>query len=339
MLRPDRLLSVALAFEGTVPDWVEIIPATPDGRDGRAWTLDDPATVAAETLADGQPVPVDWEHATEIKAPQGEEAPAAGWIEELQARNGALWGRVAWTPRATEQISRREYRFLSPAILYEADSRRIRRISSVALTNKPNFALPALNREAPSMTLPLAVCTALGLAADASEAQAVEKIDALKGDLTTALNRAETPPLEKFVPRADYDAALNRATVAEATLAGERRVKLDADIDAAINGAMQAGKITPATKGFYTGLCRRDGGLDEFRKFLDAAPVVLSPAAVVTGQAKTAIAADGDLLKAECSQQWNADESLRKEFGSVDAYIAYRRADASGRVRIAGGAK
>lgn len=57
---------------------------------------------------------IDWEHATEVAAPKGEPAPAAAWIDQLELRSGALWGHVAWTPRAGEQVVAREYRFVSP---------------------------------------------------------------------------------------------------------------------------------------------------------------------------------------------------------------------------------
>lgn len=35
-------------------------------------------------------LPVDMEHSTEIKAPNGEPAPAVGWIEDLEDRGGAV---------------------------------------------------------------------------------------------------------------------------------------------------------------------------------------------------------------------------------------------------------
>ncbi|MNN95005.1 Mu-like prophage I protein [compost metagenome] len=51
---------------------------------------------------------MDWEHAIEILAPAGQPAPAAGWFDQLEIREGALWGRVAWTPRAAAQVVSRE---------------------------------------------------------------------------------------------------------------------------------------------------------------------------------------------------------------------------------------
>ncbi len=161
---------------GPPPEWVEIIPAGPrvTGRDGRSWVfgLAEGQAVITAFSGNGGPLPVDWEHASEHRAPRGEEAPAAGWITALELRNGALWGRVEWTPRAAEQISRREYRFLSPVFLFNKNTGSIIKLSSVALTNNPNLYLAALNHAmpggfgapvAPQFTeVELAVCRALG---------------------------------------------------------------------------------------------------------------------------------------------------------------------------------
>lgn len=335
----DRL-HVALLFssDAPVPEWIPLIPASPAGRDGRSWPQIDADAIAAESLAESEMIPVDWEHSTELRAPKGEEAPASGWVTALENRDGALWGKIDWTPRAAAQIAGREYRFVSPTILFEPDSRRIRRLSGVALTNRPNFALPALNAKETFMSL-TALCTALNVDTSSTEAQLVEKITGMKAELASAVNRAESPPLERFIPRADYDAALVRATNAEQALASERSSKLGADVDAVIGEAMRAGKITPATKDFYVSLCLAENGsrLPEFRKFLEAMPIVVSPAPVLAGAANSiSIPVDGDLLKAECSRQWASDPGLHREFGSMEIFLAYRRAIDSGRAKIFG---
>ena len=101
-------LSVALAVcaqlpaEGTVPEWIELLPSGRQvkGQDGREWLNDRPDAVIAEFNRLGRPLPLDLEHSTEKQAPQGLPAPAVGWIEELKARDGgSVWGRVAWTPK------------------------------------------------------------------------------------------------------------------------------------------------------------------------------------------------------------------------------------------------
>lgn len=153
-IQQAALCTVELAA-GQPPEWVEIIPAGPrvTGRDGRSWVfgLAEGQAVVTAFSSNGGPLPVDWEHATEYRAPKGREAPAAGWITALELRNGALWGRIDWTPRAAAQISRREYRFLSPVFLFGKNSGSILKLVSVALTNNPNLYLAALNQVTPGM--------------------------------------------------------------------------------------------------------------------------------------------------------------------------------------------
>jgi phage I-like protein len=100
------------------PQWVMLIPAGEfSGRDGRGpFRLADPARVIAATDALGLTagVPIDYDHATDFAAPKGRPAPAAGWIRELAERDGALWGRVEWTPHGAKAITSREYRYISP---------------------------------------------------------------------------------------------------------------------------------------------------------------------------------------------------------------------------------
>jgi len=86
------------------PDWIQLIPAGSfRGRDGRGpYVLDDPGAVIAATnaLRMRAGIPIDYDHATDFAAPNGNPAPAAGWITEFAIRDGAIWGRVEWTERA-----------------------------------------------------------------------------------------------------------------------------------------------------------------------------------------------------------------------------------------------
>ena len=277
------LNSQVIPAEASAPDWIDLVPAGQvNGRDGRGWVNDAPDAIVAAFNSSGLDIPIDVEHATEIKAPQGEPAPAAGWIKELQAQNGAVRGRVEWTDAGRDLVSSKAYRYVSPVIVFERASDRIVKLTSVGLTNRPNLSLPALNRQLPeekgnSMKNAL---VALGLPDSATEEQAVDRIAALKNDLATALNRADAPTLEKFVPRADHDAALSRAANAEQKLAEVQGQILETAINAEIDAALKAGKITPATVEYHKAQCRQEGGLDRFKAFCQAAPVVAADDAV-----------------------------------------------------------
>lgn len=274
-------LNVRLPEDGTVPEWVELIPAgdVVTGKDRRQWANPDPAAVVAASLSDGDDLPIDWEHSTEHKGPYGHRAPAAGWITAMEIRDGAIWARIDWTEDGETDIRKRRYRYLSPVFRYTKVGKRIVNITSVGLTNKPNLRLTALNRrdetlEEETMPLPNALCQALGLAEDATEDQAVTAVSGLKGELATAKNRAESPSLEQFVPRSDYDKALNRAETAETKVKESEATALETEIETALNSALEAGKITPGSVEYHKAQCRTEGGLERFKSYVGTAPEV-----------------------------------------------------------------
>lgn len=272
----------ATVSDGKAPEWVELIPPGPNvtGRDGRQWLFDEQAGTLVQSSFLGRAIdlPIDWEHATQHRASKGESAPAAGWIKQLELRNGALWGLVDWTPRASEQVINREYRFLSPVFDFDPDTTRIARLVSAGLTNKPNFLLTALNQEnteVTPVTLSPALLTALGLPATATEEQAIAATTQLKA--TAQAVNTEKPNLEQFMPRADYDSVLQRATNAEQALAEQKKTEHTKQVNALITSATQAGKITPATVDYHRAACQDETGLARFKAFVDAAPVVAPP--------------------------------------------------------------
>lgn len=269
-------LSLNFQLQGTaLPEWLPLIPAGDlVGRDGRRWRNANPQAVVDAFSANRAPLPIDYEHATELRGPKGEEAPAAGWIESLELRDGAIWGRVEWTPRAAEMVKAREYRFYSPAFLH-SEAGVVTALSSVGLTNKPNLEVPSLNRNQETPMSLTAIRQALGLNPEATEADAVVAINQLKTDHQAALNRAASPPLDQFVPKADHELALNRATAAEQKLAAIEDERRGQAIEDAIQGALDAKKIAPASADYYRAMCRTEGGLDEFTRFIDTAPAIV----------------------------------------------------------------
>lgn len=284
----SKKLKFALNFElpadGSVPEWIQLIPAgrIVTGRDGRSWLNDNPAGIIASFAGNEAPIPVDIEHATEIRAPEGNAAPAMAWVEEMKDRDGgSVWGKAEWTPKGREMVANKEYRYLSPVLIYERASGRIVGISSVGLTNKPNLFLNALNREESNQkeeNMDKELLAALGLPETATMAQALNAIATLKSDLATARNRTETPSLDKYVPRADYDAAVGKATNAEQKLRERDAADLEKGINTEIDAALKAGKITPATAEYHKAQCRQEGGLERFKQFVAAAPVVVADA-------------------------------------------------------------
>lgn len=261
---------IALNADGGAPEWIELIPAGRDvvGFDGRNWIMDDADRVVTAFNNRGRPVPLDWEHATQIKASRGEEAPAAGWIERLDNRGGAIWGRVTWTDKGRESVASRAYRFVSPAFDFNPVTRVIRALVHAGLTNQPNLRLAALNRTDPEEEAPIMttkpITDALGLVDGASAEQCVTAINALKTDRRTALNRAEKPDPEKYIPKADYDLALNKLGTYETAENTRREAEIVEAVDAVI--AVGDPACPPANRDDYLAMCRQEGGLERFRK-------------------------------------------------------------------------
>lgn len=319
-----------VALDSGVPDWIQLLPAGPaiTGHDGRSWRLPDPQPLITAFQARQRPLVIDWEHASEHRAPVGLDAPAAGWIDQLEARHGAVWGHVEWTERAKQQIAAKEYRFISPVFTYQKADSAIAQLVSAGLTNQPNLNLTALNREESPVSLLNALRVALDLTGTPDEEQVVAAAKALKTELATARNAAATPALDKFVPRADYDAALAQASNAEARLSEIEKARQAQEITALIESALHARKITPATKDFYIAVCQQADGIAQFKAFLDKAPALVGDP---SGLGDKPLPQPGDP-----AVEFAANAALRAEFGDVEIYKAYRAAVASGRAAILG---
>lgn len=292
------------------PDWVPFLPS-PDsqgrivGEDGRWWQVKDPRALCSGVK---RKLPIDINHSSELQGKLGGESPAVAWMPEFQVRpDGSTWARADWNERGANAVKSREYGFISPTFDFNGKTREITRFISAALTNEPNFTQLALNARAnEDTTMMLAELLALlNLPATASVEDAARAINTMKADLQRATNAAAQPPLEKFVPRADYDAVVLRATNAETAVQTEAKRQHDAAADAEVDAAIKAGKVAPATKDFYRATCSTKEGLESFRSFIKGAPVVVSTKESVTGSAPEGNAgADGltDSQRAICAK-------------------------------------
>lgn len=207
--RADELPSgaeVTLCFVGLpaeVPEWIELVPGGAiAGADGRAFVNDRPQDfIALSTKL--QRIKgawaIDFDHQLQLAVSEnvGGTAPAAGWIVELENRNGAIWGKVEWTDLGSEAVGKKRYRGISPVFAFDKKSKRALGLVSAALTNNPNLNLVALNaqgrssqpsnQETNSMDW---IKKLLGLAEDASDdavKAALNSFIALTGALAAAL--------------------------------------------------------------------------------------------------------------------------------------------------------
>lgn len=125
---------------------VQLLPAGEfRARDGRphdvpAWRMD--AAIAQRLIADlnarNTDVVIDYEHQTLYSALNGQAAPAAGWLKNVEWIEGkGLFATDArWTARARQMIDAEEYRYISPVFKYDSTGAPVR-LLHVALTNDP----------------------------------------------------------------------------------------------------------------------------------------------------------------------------------------------------------
>lgn len=297
--------AIALNAEGKAPDWIMLIPAgrLVVGRDGRQFTVYDPAAIIAAT-ARHLPLPVDYMHDFENRKP-GDVTPAAGWIEAMEVRDGAIWGNVKWTTKATASIADLEYRFISPAFLHTDDrDARIISLTSAGLVHRPNFVMPALNNQQdPVMDKDL--LKALGLAETADTAAAIAAVNAL-----------QTPSPTRYVPRADYDQVLARATNAERQLAEAGKAQAQAAAEQLVDKGITDGKIAPASRDHYLKLALNSRA--DVEALLASAPAILKTGADDTlAKGDPAKGASGltETQKAMCDQMGLTEEQFLKAQG------------------------
>ncbi len=314
-----RTTSCAVELPGGAPEWIQLLPAGDvRSRDGRRWRLDAPVNVIAASLerAGATDIPIDYEHQTDLAPDNGQPAPAAGWIKALEARAGAIWGRVEWTERAAEHIRQREYRYVSPTFIHGKNGR-IKMIMRAALTNSPALDLQALAKTEEDnpmkQTLIDKILNKLGLKASATDA-----------DVEQALANLEAPPADEAAKADDVDAlsqvaaaiGLDGEVSADAIVAKAKalREQMDAassvdpqayvprsEFDAAakqlaalqeqtaaakatavVDVAVAAGKVSPAQRGWALAYAKADGG--GFDKYVVASPVIVAPEAIGTGK-------------------------------------------------------
>lgn len=130
----------------TVPDWIQLLPNSAEftAVDGREFIIKDALEIISVSVRKNVDINIDYEHS--IKDKTKDIKPAAGWIKELAIRDNAIWGRVEWTPKATQMITNKEYRYLSPLLstIPTIDGKHmINKIVNVALTNYPALEMSA----------------------------------------------------------------------------------------------------------------------------------------------------------------------------------------------------
>lgn len=281
-----------------------------DGRPGpgKAWKLNDEQgqRLAAQLNTDlaEEPLVIDYEHQTFNKEKNGQPAPAAGWVRQVEWLTGkGLVAAVDWTKRALGLIADGEYKYISPVIRFDRDTHTVTGLQMAALTNTPALkgmdavqaALTALNgaddepatHEDHPMKLTLAALAALlGNAAliNADDATAASAIKAWKPApaplpeaLTTALGLQAGADEVAALSAVNALKTPSTATVQLVTTLQAQVAELTTRINAeqvakTVDEAIAAGKLTAAQRDQYIQLGNKD--LAMLTAIVAAAPVI-----------------------------------------------------------------
>lgn len=192
-LRSDIALMTALSLPervgDAVPEWVHILPksggpiATHKG-DG-PYRYASASELIAASMGRKQRVIVDVNHSTFLQGALGGDAPAVGYITEMEERGDGIWAHIDWTSKGHALMSDRAYWGVSPVFRHTKDGD-ITAILNVSLTNEPNLrGLTALNQES-EMDFLTRLAEILGLAADATEDDVAAAVTTMYSELQEA---------------------------------------------------------------------------------------------------------------------------------------------------------
>lgn len=306
---------------------VRILPAgqfkSSDGsgrpHDVSAWMMDAEAAaiLIARNAARKSRRVVDYEHQTFRAAENGKPAPAAGWIDSLEWREGdGLYASIEWTDAAAKMIAAGEYRFLSPVFPYDSTGRPID-IRAAGLTNDPGldgltdlaalsafFSTTSAEETAVNELLKKLLGT-LGLPETTSEADALSGVAALKAkadqqttQIATLTAQVGVVDPSKYVAVATMQALQTELTALKAEKTASEAARL-------VSAAMAEGRLLPAQKEWAENLGKSD--LVALKAYIEATPA---------NPALAAMQSDGKKLGAGDSKNpSDADLAVMKALG------------------------
>ena len=264
--------------------WVHALPSTSQvGEDGRLYKISDLQAVLDRTLARSTRVAVDQDHSI---ARDG--GGALGWVAAYEIRDDGLWAAIDWTDRGLEVLASREYRYISPGVMYDPKTGDTLYLFEISLTNLPNLRLSALfdarggeeaqpkHKEDLRMDLMQQLAELFGLAEGAKPEDILGKARSLLDVATAPVVVAPAAHAADMVPRAEYDRLAVALAEREKADAQARAARYDAMVEA----ACKEGKIAPAARAYHRAVLDREGGEALFSQFVAAAPSLFSSAAV-----------------------------------------------------------
>jgi phage I-like protein len=279
----QQLLLAETDGKRTAPEWIPLLPAGDVvlARDGRSFRNDHVAVMAA-FAANKMELPVDWDHALDSWLVSPGDGRAAAWVDQLEVREGALWGHVSvWTERGRASVESLEYRYISPVIFFD-DNRKLVMVPRASLVNNPALMMPALCRQENTTmneALLKLLFAQLGLSATSTETDIKAVIDTFRGKTTTALD--DLAFMDKLAVGLGLKVGATRSEILEALAeTTKRNAELLAEaastrINAMLDQASTSGRMLPHERDFFAGQAAKDPAVVE--AFLSKRPVLVGP--------------------------------------------------------------
>lgn len=273
------------------------------GRDGRRFAIEDGAALA-EAFAG--PIPLDRDHES---MRWGGSTESLAWFDNLEYRPGeGFYARLEHiVDEAKVLLDEKRFRFVSPVIRIRWPSAEdiengaspepvVTAFLNIALTNRPNLRLAALNSEQGS-NAPTPEPERLEHNGDSMKDKSLSALAAQLGLAPGATEEQLANAVhEKMVPRADYDAAMNRADTAEATLRKHKDEEHSRRAEEVLQSAVKSGRIAPASLDYHRATCASPEGLERFQQFVAKQPALLADDPATANEANEA---NGVKLSAE----------------------------------------
>jgi phage I-like protein len=283
-----------------LPEWIRVLPLgkveLADQRE--PFTVDEASLNSMVTAfrSRGIDLVIDYEH----QSLNGERAPAAGWIKDLEARDDGLWALVDWTQQAADYLAQREYRYFSPVLRLDPETRRPTALMHLGLTNVPAINhLPPLVARWGGETRTAAELNPLDLELGApvlekgsvkEKPKMMEKLKRLMGltpeveegtvygkaleafrELSVILNLPDDATVAQLKGTVEaHKAGVARLLKAEEEVQALKARLVEETTERSVEKALKAGKVSPAQRGWALEYCRRDP--DGFRTYAERAP-------------------------------------------------------------------
>lgn len=197
--------------------------------DGKHFIVDaNTGRATAERFAQfGKDMVLDYQHQTlggRYTSPDGR-APAAGWIKAVETvPNVGIFGRVEFTPQASQEIACGQYRYISPVVFADPDTHHANFLYNAALVNDPAIkgmpaivvnsarldALGNLSFDSPDLDGGGITERALLAILKCDSAAPREELQRISRDLQSVVACSATPPTGTIECQRMVNAALNR---------------------------------------------------------------------------------------------------------------------------------